>query len=157
MRMCDVEGCDRKHEGNGLCKMHWQRMDRWGTLNLIKPTPEERFHKSYTIGLIDDCWLWEKSCNELGYGLFSIKGVRHRAHRFSWELKNGPIPEGLFACHHCDTPGCVNPNHLFIGTQKDNIRDAMKKGRIDHRKNGMKGNRSRGKNGRYTAWLEGRE
>ena len=79
----------------------------------------------------DDCWEWVASRNSQGYGQFSIGGRKFaRAHRFSWELHNGPIAGGLFVCHQCDNPSCVNPSHLFLGTNNDNIQDAVKKGRI---------------------------
>jgi hypothetical protein len=54
------------------------------------------------------------------------------AHRIAWELTNGPIPAGLFVCHHCDTPGCVRPDHLFLGTAQENMQDASRKDRMLH-------------------------
>jgi len=72
------------------------------------------------------CWIWTAGLFSDGYGCFWGK----RTHRFSWVLKNGPIPNELFVCHHCDVRTCVNPDHLFLGTNKDNIHDSMKKGRF---------------------------
>jgi hypothetical protein len=65
-----------------------------------------------------------------GYGRFN----RMQAHRFSWEIVNGQIPEGLQACHKCDVRACVNPDHIFIGTQSDNLRDMVAKGRDNPRR-----------------------
>jgi hypothetical protein len=68
------------------------------------------------------------SCGK--YGAIQIKGKNHGAHRLSYELNVGPIPDGLWVLHKCDTPKCIEPTHLFIGNVKDNVRDAMVKGRL---------------------------
>ena len=74
----------------------------------------------------DGCWEWQGKRNESGYGAFYRLGER-RSHRFAWVLTNGPIPPGMFVCHHCDNPPCVRPDHLFLGTTQDNIADRMAK------------------------------
>lgn len=78
------------------------------------------------------CWVWMRSIDKHGYGHFKLDHSRTgMAHRVAWEVFNdAAIPPGLLVCHSCDNPSCVNPAHLFVGTMKDNIRDAVKKGRI---------------------------
>lgn len=75
------------------------------------------------------CWLWAGSCCEKGYGRVNISGKNKRAHRVSWSQENGPIPDGAFVCHRCDTPSCVNPDHLWIGSPLENMEDMISKGR----------------------------
>lgn len=79
------------------------------------------------------CWLWTGATTPDGYGRFSFRGKTVYAHRFVWTLHNGTIPRSpaarRFICHRCDTPGCVNPDHLFLGTNSDNMRDAAEKKR----------------------------
>lgn len=79
----------------------------------------------------ETCWLWIGSKKKNGYGRFSPggHGVNILAHRASWEFHFGPIPSGLFVCHHCDTPACVRPDHLFLGTHEENMADMWAKGR----------------------------
>lgn len=82
----------------------------------------------------DGCWGWDVSTDGAGYGTISNRlGSGHspeKAHRVSYERENGPIPRGLVVCHKCDNPGCTNPDHLFLGTQKDNMRDCSEKRRL---------------------------
>lgn len=76
-----------------------------------------------------DCWEWRACRNRKGYGLFWESGVNRGAHRVAWEIASGPIPTGLHVLHRCDNPSCVNPSHLFLGTNLDNVRDRGAKGR----------------------------
>jgi hypothetical protein len=76
------------------------------------------------------CWEWIGDLHSNGYGRFPYRGTYCRAHRFAWRICEGPIPPGLLICHHCDNKICVNPDHLFLGTNRDNALDAMMKGRL---------------------------
>jgi hypothetical protein len=97
----------------------------------------DRFESKYIPEPMSGCWIWIGQTNEAGYGLikdFGSKNVRclERAHRVAWRLyKKDPIGN-LILCHKCDTPSCVNPDHLFLGTHLDNVLDCRKKGRGYH-------------------------
>lgn len=92
-------------------------------------TRERSFEDRYTPEPMSGCWLWLDSCDPTGYGTMLHDGKKQYAHRVSWILQNGPIPPGLHVLHKCDTPSCVNPDHLFAGTALENARDRDAKGR----------------------------
>jgi hypothetical protein len=88
---------------------------------------KERFFQK--VNKTSTCWIWTATKNGDGYGHFSHKKFIYKAHRFSWMLLYGDIPKGVLVLHKCDNPPCVNPEHLFLGTDKDNVHDAIRKGR----------------------------
>lgn len=90
---------------------------------------EDRLLRSVQYEANSGCWLWAGTLDGKGYGRLLNNRKVLSAHRASWTVHNGPIPDGLCVCHRCDTPLCVNPAHLFLGTQQENIRDASNKQR----------------------------
>lgn len=95
----------------------------WPYVDKTGPIPEHRPE-------LGPCWIWIRARTGRGYGQISLHNVRIYTHRVSWELENGPLPDGLSVLHHCDNPPCARPSHLFTGTQLDNMRDAALKHRV---------------------------
>jgi hypothetical protein len=98
-----------------------------------KKTVKELFEEKIEMVSECGCWIWMAAIsNKKGYGAFWISGKTDFAHRASWRIFRGIIPSKMFVLHHCDTPACVNPHHLFLGTNKDNMMDCKKKGRDEN-------------------------
>lgn len=139
MRECSIEGCGRKRHGtHGWCSMHHRRWKRNGDplLLVVHRVPagltvaERLAFKSERRG---ECLIYAPHWkpNDFGYRRVTLKGGRSvGAHVLSWELANErPVPKGLFVCHKCDVPACIEPSHLFLGTPRDNNDDRDRKGR----------------------------
>lgn len=132
-RTCTVEDCDRGHLAVGYCNVHYRRFKRHGSTEkkpAIRPLAEVLGDPDST-DRSGDCWEWRGVRNRDGYGVISRgrgnkKVLAHRAAYAEWV---DPIPEGMVVMHSCDNPPCVNPEHLTVGTQRDNIRDMAAKRR----------------------------
>ena len=99
----------------------------------------ERFWNKVNKKNDDECWEWTANTLARGYGRICINNKMYLAHRVSWVIHNGAIPDhnsyhGICVCHTCDNPCCVNPAHLFLGTNKENLQDMQKKGRLVNHK-----------------------
>jgi hypothetical protein len=104
-------------------------------------TIEDRLRDKYVITELG-CWEWMANKTHNGYGQIYYNGSQRRAHRVSYEIHIGPIPSGMLICHRCDNPSCINPEHLFIGTVKDNINDCIEKGRFFIARSGNENHRA---------------
>jgi hypothetical protein len=105
-----------------------------GSKNKHKIAIEERFWEKVDIKGNDECWEWLAYVHPSGYGTFNIERKMYQSHRVAWMLTYGEIPKGdgyhgTCVCHHCDNSICCNPSHLFLGTQKDNVKDRDNKSR----------------------------
>lgn len=129
---CSQPNCGKPAHARGMCPMHYARFRKTGDPTRTKYPPlAERFWAQVdkTQG---ECWLCIGTPKEGGYGVLSVTGGWPRlAHRLSYELEHGMgSAAGLMVCHSCDNPPCVNPAHLFLGTNLDNVRDMQAKGRV---------------------------
>ncbi len=125
--------CGKKVNARGLCDTHYKQHKRAGTLP--ERTRTAHMDISDRMEFLSEpvtesgCRIWTGTINAAGYGTISFKNKPNLAHRLSYELTYGEIPEGMKACHKCDTPSCINPNHLFLGTQRENLEDMARKKR----------------------------
>lgn len=150
MARCSVSGCDNKYRSIGLCGTHWKINKKYGT-----PTPTcwcgefshtnagnrgasvlckhhfflERYWDNVNTASDGECWEWTGSKTTAGYGVIYRNDKLEYAHRLSVILDGREMPEDLYACHKCDNPSCVNPNHLYAGTPMENTMDKINRGR----------------------------
>lgn len=135
---CTVDGCQQSAASftPQLCSGHRHRLRKYGTTDDTPVTARKKqldgdFALVYTPAAKEagPCWLWSGQTNHNGYGMSRRHGEK-LVHRAAWVANYGPIPDGLYACHKCDTPGCYRPSHLFIGSALDNSHDMLEKGRL---------------------------
>ena len=133
--MCTIDGCENPVfiKKRGLCNMHYQRWRNGSDMH--KPpkrsggTLADRFASFVEITRTDECIPWPGYRGTRDYGQIVYQNKTRKAHSVSYALHVGPIPQGMVIRHKCDNPPCVNPRHLEIGTQADNVRDAVERGR----------------------------
>lgn len=136
MCACSVDGCRRDGYSKGYCQLHYGRQYKHGTTSdpaKARLPLEERFWRKVEKKGHNDCWPWMGAQMKTGYGYIGSGGREGRhvmAHRYSYELANGPITDGLYILHSCDNPACVNPKHLRTGDAYDNTHDAIDRGRL---------------------------
>lgn len=108
------------------------------------------------FGTGDDCWVWNGPRNEQGYGICAnLVHESVHTHRHMWAITFGPIPDGKNVLHRCDNPSCVRPDHLFLGTQKENVADCIAKGRRDTHAHNVKLSLAEVKEIKYTPGTRG--
>ncbi len=140
MRTCNVDGCCREAKSKGMCDKHYRRTRKYGDpLSFGSRIVDEgddvaRFNAKFVRGNAHECWNWQGGTRPNGKGV--LYGRHHLsngsvigAHRFAFQQVTGVLPVGMFVCHTCDNPLCVNPSHLFLGNHADNMRDMVAKGR----------------------------
>lgn len=136
LNQCNVEDCFSPRHIRDLCKKHYIRWQKYRDVNVVlNPrdlTMEQRFLRH--VKKTRTCWLWTGSINEKGYGRFQINQRCSRAHRVSYQLWKGDIMSNMYVLHICDNRSCVNPEHLYLGDQFQNMNDMYKRKRDYHLK-----------------------
>lgn len=132
---CEAQGCYKNSRNKGLCSGHYERLRKNGSANeeiplraVYRGSTEQRFWSK--VDKTGDCWLWSGGTFNGGYGsLYEHGSGSIRAHVFSYKTFVGTIPPGMHVLHRCDNPPCVRPEHLFLGSNADNVADKVAKGR----------------------------
>lgn len=133
---CSYEDCTRQHYGKSYCRAHWEQLHTRGYLGPIRGgTPQERFWQK--VDKTGSCWTWTGGKFRQGYGSFKVDGKVWKAHRLSWTWHRGDIPEGFVIDHMCHNKACVNPSHLRLATNQENVE--YRKGAAKHNKAGVRG------------------
>lgn len=131
---CKISRCENLIKTRNIyCSKHRARLDRTGRLSL--KTPKEKLLERISIDKDTNCWNYLKYKNEWGYGRLRHKNKKVLAHRLSYMLHKGKIPKNMLVCHSCDNPSCVNPEHLWIGTNSDNMKDRYAKEKMRGKNN----------------------
>lgn len=133
-KKCSVPSCGRPHKAKGFCATHYWR-HRHGLpmrepfRTCVRGTLGERIAAYVDVDPKTGCHVWRGGIGPTGYGVTSVERNPKMAHRVAWELANGPIPEGKLVLHQCDNRRCCNPEHLKLGTAKDNARERVERKR----------------------------
>lgn len=139
---CKLDRCERPKRARGYCEVCYRRLIYQGKIITEKPKPlMQRITEKTKIGSSDDCWVWQGLINRTGYPTMKRNSKNTLVHRIMFEIHKGFIKDGMLICHTCDNKRCVNPEHLYMGTQKTNRQDCVRRGRT---------NQTRGDDGRYT-------
>lgn len=141
MQVCSIDGCSKKIVARSWCHMHYKRWQKHKDPLHIQ-TPIKKKPKVETLldkydaneEIKNECWEWKGKISASGYGCLDYKGKSTSIHRVSYQYFKGIIPNKMNVCHSCDNKKCFNPLHLWLGTTKENIDDAYRKGLINTRK-----------------------